>query len=101
MKATKYLQNISKSDQETEAEENIFRAEEASHQMDQDITATKRKLATAKKNLTDAERAYPFSSKTIVDAEMEIEGYELGLKKLESIKKRLFTEVPEESNQKG
>lgn len=88
----RYQELRSRSHYQVEAEILGFQVEESQQQIDGDILATKRSLATARQELIKAESAYPFNSKNVVEAELKIEGYEAGLKRLEAIKTRLFTE---------
>jgi hypothetical protein len=91
-KTNRYHELRTRSSQQVEEEQLEFQVEESKQQIEGDLLATKRSLAAAKQELIKAESAYPFNSKTVVEAELKIEGYEAGLKRLEAIKDRLFGE---------
>jgi len=78
------------SQEEIDQEELDFSIEEASQQVDADITATKKELSTAKKQLKSSLRSNPIDVKGIFDAEDKIEGYEAGLKRLNKFKEERF-----------
>lgn len=78
------------SQEEIDLEEMGFLIEEASQQVDADITATKKDLSSAKKQLKAALRANPINVSSIFDAEDQIEGYEAGLKRLSKFKEDRF-----------
>jgi hypothetical protein len=78
------------SQEEIDLEELDFSIEEASQQVDADITATKKELSNAKKQLKAALRANPIDVKQIFEAEDKIEGYEAGLKRLNNFKSERF-----------
>ena len=88
----RYQELRSRSKDQVESELLEFQVEESKQQIDGDILATKRSLASAKQDLVKSESAYPFNSKNVVEAELKIEGYEAGLKRLEEIKARLFND---------
>ena len=78
------------SQEDRDQEELDFSIEEASQQVDADLTATKKELSSAKKQLKDAFRANPINVSSIFDAEDKIEGYEAGLKRLNKFKEERF-----------
>ena len=81
-KNMKLLSEEQKSEQELQ-----FAVEEAKQQLQADTWATKRSLADAKKRLEIAKTTFPLEATTIVNISNEVEGYELGLKKLEALAK--------------
>lgn len=87
-----YRKNLEKNEQEIELELLDFKEEEALQQINADILATKKSINRCKQAIMKAESEFPFSSEKIIKAELEKEGYEAGLKRLQSIKKRLFGE---------
>lgn len=58
--------------------------------MESDILASKKSLGLAEKSLKEAESAYPFDSNAVIQAQLAVEGYKDGLKRLELLKKKLF-----------
>jgi soluble cytochrome b562 len=62
-----------------------FKVEEAKLQLQGDILVTKQSLTKAEKALAKATRAYPFDPKAIVEAQVEVEGFQDGLKRLEAL----------------
>ncbi len=86
----KYIDLLKRSDEEVQSEQVGFQAEEAQQQLDADILATKKALSTAKRELDTAESAFPYNTSTIIDAQIAIEGYEDGLKRLKTLKSARF-----------
>lgn len=86
----KYVDLLRQSQSDREAEDVQFKAEEASQQLQADILATNRSIASAKKKIVDLERGYPFNAKSIIEAQVELEGLQDGLIRLNELKKRLF-----------
>lgn len=89
----KYELNLRKSPDQLEEEQIGFKAREAKQQIEGDILETEKSLSKARIELSQAESSYPFNSEKVVKAELKIEGFEAGLKRLEAIKKRLFEET--------
>ena len=86
----KYKDLIRQSQQQQEEEQFQFQVEQAEQQLLSDISATKLSLSSAKKELSEAKRAYPFSSTNIINAMQKVEGLENGLAILENLKSELF-----------
>ena len=90
MAKTKYELLRSRSQGEVEEEEIGFEFEEAKQTIASDILATQKALSTAKRELKEAEGAFPFDSKKVVEKELGVEGYTAGLTRLLNIQERLF-----------
>jgi hypothetical protein len=86
----KYRSLISKSDSEKQLESLDFTTEEASQQMQADILATKKEIASAKRDLEESKSAVPFSPKKAIEKQMELEAYEKGLSLLLALNEELF-----------
>lgn len=85
-----YKTLISKDESSKKAEDINFAVEEASQQMQADILATKKQIATCGRELTNAKSAFPFSPKAVLEKQVELEGYEKGLEYLLKINEELF-----------
>jgi multidrug efflux pump subunit AcrA (membrane-fusion protein) len=78
------------SQEQKDKQELQFKVEESEQQLAADILATKRSLAKANKELLQAKSAYPFDSKKIINAQLEVEGLEDGLSRLVNLQQELF-----------
>jgi hypothetical protein len=67
-----------------------FQVEEAQQQLQADVLATKRSLASSKQSLLAAKSARPFNSQDVINAQLQIEGLEDGLKRLNGLLAELF-----------
>lgn len=86
----KYLDLRQQSEQEKELVEVQYQAKEADLQLSADILATERSLAAKKHELSTALGAFPFNSTNIINLQVEVEGLEDGLKRLNALKTQLF-----------
>jgi hypothetical protein len=68
-----------------------YQEDEVKLQLQSDILATKKSLGTSKKRLADEKGAYPFNASKVIELQLEVEGLEDGLKRLEKLEKELFT----------
>ena len=55
-----------------------------------DILATKRALAARKSDLARAKSSYPLNADKIIEFQIDIEGMEDGLKRLNALREELF-----------
>lgn len=85
-----YKALISQDDASKKVQDIEFAVEEASQQMQADILATKKQIATCKRELTQSKSAFPFSPKSVLEKQVELEGYEKGLEYLLKINEELF-----------
>lgn len=97
-----YKSLISQDENSKKVQDIEFAVEEASQQMQADILATKKQIATCKRDLGKAKCAFPFSPKAVLEKQVELEGYEKGLEYLLKINEELFgkEEVAEEASKK-
>lgn len=87
-KTMKYIDLISRTPNAQEQLSNMN--EDASLQLQSDILATRRALASYQASLKTAKSAVPYNTGNIMDAMQLVEGTERGLIKLEELKKELF-----------
>ena len=90
VKASKYKDLLQQSQQEKDAQQVEFQVEEAQQQLQADILATKRSLASSKQALLIAKSAQPFNSQKVIDHQLHIEGLEDGLRRLNGLLEELF-----------
>lgn len=64
--------------------------EQAELSIQSDISATKLSLSNAKKVLLKTMTSTTFSSQNVINAQLEVEKYEEGLKRLEQLRADLF-----------
>lgn len=86
----KYKDLIRQSQELKEDEEFQYQVEQAEQQLLSDISATKLSLSSAKKELSEAKRSFPFNSSNIIEAMQKVESYENGLSILYKLKAELF-----------
>lgn len=86
----KYEEYLRQSQVEINEEQRQFQVESAKLSLQSDILATKKHVAKAKANLLNAKRKHPFCSQTIIDAQLEVEGFNDGLIRLEILLEELF-----------
>ena len=86
----KYKDLIRQSQELQEEEQFQYQVEQAEQQLLSDISATKLSLSSAKKELSEAKRLFPFNSTNIINAMQKVEGFENGLKILNDLKSELF-----------
>ena len=89
-KESKYSKLLQQSQQEKELKEVEFQVKEASLQLESDILATKKSLASKESLLSSLKGKFPLDANSIVKAQVEVEGLEDGLKRLEALQKELF-----------
>lgn len=89
-KVLKYQDLLQQSQQEKDALQLEFQVEEAKQQLESDILATKRLLATKNQELLKAKSAQPFNAQRIIDVQIHIEGLEDGLSRLLDLMEELF-----------
>ena len=88
--ALKYKDLLQQSQQEKDAQQVEFQVEEALQQLQADVLATKRSLASSKQVLLAAKSARPFDSQAVINAQLQIEGLEDGLRRLNGLLEELF-----------
>ena len=76
-----------RAESEIAQQEVSFMVNEAKLQFEADLLATKRALAAKKKDLEDAKMTYPLNTKTIIDLQIEVEGLEDGIKRMDKLRK--------------
>lgn len=86
----KYKDLLQQSQKEKEEQEIAFQVEETEQQLASDILATKRSIVSKQRELTNAKASITFNSKKIVNLQVELEGLEDGLSRLEALKEELF-----------
>lgn len=86
----KYKDLLQQSQEEKDKQEIEFLVEEAKQQLESDILATNKSLATNKRKLLQQMSSIPLDSQSIINIQVEIEGLEDGLKRLNSLKEVLF-----------
>ncbi len=86
----KYKDLLLQSSQEREEQEVEFRVEEMEQSLQADILATKRALAARKSDLARAKSSYPLNADKIIEFQIDIEGMEDGLKRLNALREELF-----------
>jgi hypothetical protein len=67
-----------------------FQVEEAQQQLQADVLATKRSLASSRQSLLAAKSARPFNSQNVINQQLQIEGLEDGLNRLNGLLAELF-----------
>jgi len=72
---------------EATEKEVLYAVEDSKLQLQSDILATKRALDSKSIELENAKTSYPLDTKLIISLTNEVEAYEDGIKKLESLKK--------------
>lgn len=78
------------SSEEMTEKEIEYKVESAKLQLQLDILATKQSKAKAEAELETAKHTYPFDTQTIINCQIELESYEDGLSRLETLMKELF-----------
>lgn len=86
----KYLDLRQQSEQEKELTAVQYEAKQAELQLSADILATEQSLAAKKHELETAKGGFPFDSTKIINLQVEVEGLEDGLKRLNKLKADLF-----------
>lgn len=89
----RYKQLILKDETTKRAEEVDFIVEESSQQIQADILATKKQIASCKREVEAAKGSIPFSPKKVIEKQVELEGYEKGLEMLVSLSTELFSDA--------
>lgn len=75
------------SNEELDQKEIQYAVEEAKLQLQSDILATEKSLASKKAELDDAKCTVPLNSINIINLQIEVESLEDGLKRLNALKK--------------
>ena len=75
--------------EETTQSELEFMVEDTKLQLESAINATKRDLAKAKNVLSELKTSYPLPIQNLMEAKVEVESLEAGLKDLEALKEEL------------
>ena len=86
----KYIDLISQSAKDAEKEQLQFHAEDAELQVTSSILATKKEISKAKRELTEAKKAIPYSLEDEVNATIKVQELEDGLKIALEIQKARF-----------
>ena len=86
----KYRDLLQQSQKEKDEQQVEFQVEEAQQQLQADVLATKRSLASSKQVLQAAKSARPFDSQAVINAQLQIEGLEDGLNRLNGLLAELF-----------
>ena len=86
-KSLSYIARIQQSQVEKDASAATFQAEEASLQLQSDLNATKKQLSVASRQVEAAKSANPFSSQNVITYQIQVEGLEEGVKRLEAMQK--------------
>ena len=84
-----FKNKVLKSDEAMSQEAVSFEVEKAKLQLNAEILATEQSLVSAKNKLTDVMCTVPFSPINVVNAQIEVESLEDGLKRLKNLKKEL------------
>ena len=86
----KYKDLLQQSQKEKDEQQVEFQVEEAQQQLQADVLATKRSLASSRQVLLAAKSARPFDSQAVINAQLQIEGLEDGLNRLNGLLAELF-----------
>lgn len=86
----KYLDLISKSKSDLDKEQLELFEEESKQNVDGDILATKKEIASTKRELLDKKSQKPLNPKEVVKISQKLIGLQNGLKALEDLKAELF-----------
>lgn len=86
----KYKDLRAQSAEELNSEALLFEEGEAKLSLQSDILATKKSLSSKRRELTNAKKAFPFNSNLVIQLQVEVEGLEDGMKRLEELQKELF-----------
>jgi hypothetical protein len=86
----KYRDLIQQSAKDRESAEVESTVEEAELQLKSDILATKKLLVAARKTLAAAKSVFPLNANRIVSLQLDVEGYEDGLARIEALHAELF-----------
>ena len=89
-KSSQYAKSLQKSSQEIESAEIGFKVKSAELQLQSDVLATKQSLAGKEKELARAKGAYPLNAQVIINLQIEVEGLNDGLKRMEALQEELF-----------
>ena len=88
--SSKFAQLLQQSPSERDSKDREYRVREAELQLDADILATERSIATAEKKYEEVVMATPFNSQNIINAKNQIEAAKAGLEALQELKAELF-----------
>lgn len=91
----KYQQLQRESQEQKDEHELQAQSEVAELQLGMDISETKLALSKAKQKLQKQLQAKTFSSKLVIAAQLEVEEFEAGLKRLKDLQTEFFTQLPE------
>jgi len=89
-KSTKYIDLISQSVADCDKEQKGFANDDAKLHCDSAILETKKALSTAKKVLSDSEKAEPFNLQEQINATIAVQDLEISLKLAEKITAEKF-----------
>ena len=84
-KIMKYEELLNLSPAESAKAEIPYKVREAKLQLDSDILSTERSLSKAEEKLRKAKGSFPYNSQNIITAEIEVEMYTDGLKRLNKL----------------
>jgi len=87
---SKYADLLAQSKEERDATQRDFDVQEAAQDLDGTILATKKRIASAQREVVVAKSQVPFNAQAILDAQLTLEDYQRGLEKLEALKTEMF-----------
>lgn len=87
---TKYLDRLQRSDETKKTEEAQFQAQEAKLDLDKRILDTNRLIAKTKSDIASKMGAFPLDVDGIIKLQLDLEGYEDGLKRANELAVTLF-----------
>ena len=89
-KGSKYIDLLNLSKEDKDKQELEFQNEESLNQLQADILATKKAISAKSRELLSLKCAFPLESEKIIEAQVELEGLEDGLNRLNALKEELF-----------
>lgn len=88
--ALKYADLLQQSQQDKEGQEVAYKVKKAKLDLQADILATEQSLAEKQACLVRVKSEFPLAPQRIIDIEIEIEGLEDGLARLQALEEELF-----------
>lgn len=85
-----YKERLNQSTTELELKVLDYKVAQSKLQLESDILSTTQAVSESKAKLEQLKNSYPLQTRKILEAEVELQSYENGLKSLEALKKELF-----------
>ena len=90
-KPSKYQSLLQQSQEEKDQQDIQYKVEETRQQLQADLLASNRSLATNKRKLQELKSEYPLKTQDIISLEVTIEGQIEGIKRLKALEAELFS----------